>query len=294
LNAVLCILAAGRGSRLGPFTASINKALLPVAHRAAISHIIEKVPEEIEIVVALGYEGEKVAEYCQAAFPTRAFHFVAVDKLNGPGSGPGYSLNCCKPLLHRPFYLCNADTLVTDPFPSLAVNWVGVAPTVDPELYATAEVDSEDRLIDFRDKSPHGYDLAYIGLAGILDWEIFWKQLEKATSQSLDIQYIEAFKDLTAYASGGGVWAVKFDWHDIGTVEGYRSTCLYYDDCPRLGMEKTINEVTYKDQGQLIKLCWDAEKNQRRVHRSRQLAGTEVLSKGVDDKRGQAAYPFLR
>ena len=58
----VCILSAGKGLRLGSLTKSLNKALLPINQKAVISHIIEKLPTDIEIVVAVGYQGEKIRE----------------------------------------------------------------------------------------------------------------------------------------------------------------------------------------------------------------------------------------
>ena len=79
MNDPLVILAAGRGSRLGAYTDAINKALLPVNGKAVISHIIEKMPIESEIVVALGYQGQKVKDYCLMAHVDRNFIFVEVE-----------------------------------------------------------------------------------------------------------------------------------------------------------------------------------------------------------------------
>ena len=58
----LCILAAGSGKRMHPLTKSINKALLPVDSKAAISHVIEKHSPNIEIIIAVNYEKEKIKQ----------------------------------------------------------------------------------------------------------------------------------------------------------------------------------------------------------------------------------------
>ena len=59
----LCILAAGSGERMLPLTKNINKALLPINWKAAISHIIEKHSESTKIVIAVNYEKDKIKEY---------------------------------------------------------------------------------------------------------------------------------------------------------------------------------------------------------------------------------------
>lgn len=83
----VCILAAGAGTRMGESSNHINKAVLPVNGKAVISHIIEKFPNEVEIVIAVGHKKETVIDYLMLAYPERKFTFVEVDKIVGPGDG---------------------------------------------------------------------------------------------------------------------------------------------------------------------------------------------------------------
>ena len=71
MKPALCILTAGIGSRLENLSEHINKGLLPLDNKAVITHMIDKTPKEYEIVVALGYKGNMVREYCEAAHPDR-------------------------------------------------------------------------------------------------------------------------------------------------------------------------------------------------------------------------------
>ena len=80
MNYKVCILAAGIGSRMEPFTQHINKSLLPVDFKAAISHIIEKFDINIEFVVAVGYLKQTVKDYLECAHKERTFKIVEVDK----------------------------------------------------------------------------------------------------------------------------------------------------------------------------------------------------------------------
>ena len=45
-----CILAAGVGSRMGPLSQHVNKAILPINFKAVLSHIIEKFDDNIESI----------------------------------------------------------------------------------------------------------------------------------------------------------------------------------------------------------------------------------------------------
>ena len=76
MKPVLCIVAAGKGTRMGSYAKHINKGLLPINNKAIISDIIDKTPKDFEIVIALGYKSQQVIEYCEAAHPDRTFKFV--------------------------------------------------------------------------------------------------------------------------------------------------------------------------------------------------------------------------
>ena len=76
----VCILTAGVGSRMGHFSESINKGILPINSKAVISYIIEKFPVDTEIVIAVGHKKDTVIDYLELAYPDRIFNFVEVDK----------------------------------------------------------------------------------------------------------------------------------------------------------------------------------------------------------------------
>src|SRR3989338_9307132 len=124
----VCILTAGAGTRMGDFSNHINKAILPVNFKAVISHIVEKFPVDIEIVVAVGHKKETVIDYLTLAYPKRNFSFVEIDKVVGPETGPGYSFLQCKPLLQTPFIFFAADTIVLEEIPVPDHNWFGISP----------------------------------------------------------------------------------------------------------------------------------------------------------------------
>ena len=47
--------------------------------------------------------------------------YVDVDNYDGVGSGPSYSLLCCKERLQEPFVFTSVDTLVTDDIDIMSV-----------------------------------------------------------------------------------------------------------------------------------------------------------------------------
>ena len=95
------IPSAGKGTRLKDLSKHINKALVSVNQKPSISYVVEKFPENIEIVVPLGYKGDDIKDFLEIVYPNRKFSFVDVDLFEGPGSGLGYSLLKCKEILQN-------------------------------------------------------------------------------------------------------------------------------------------------------------------------------------------------
>lgn len=212
----LCILAAGVGSRLGQVGKFLNKSLLVVEEQAAISHILQNFHIDTEVIVAIGYKSNMVKEYCLAAHPDRNFIFVEVDKFEGKGTGPGYSLLQCKQFLQKPFYFITADCVFKDNIPDIDLNWIGTDLTDEPFIYATVDIDDDNNIISFINKNISGFKNCFIGLAGIFDYEIFWKELE--SNSVFDGEVVSAFKNLLLYPT---MKPVNIKWNDIGRLDRY-------------------------------------------------------------------------
>ncbi len=264
INPAICILTAGFGKRLENLTENINKALLPVEDKAIISHIIDLTPKSFDIVVALGYSGNLVKGYLKIAHPDRNFIFVDVDKIDGHGSGPGYSLRSCREHLQRPFYFITADCIV-DNLPSLDTNWLGVFQTGIPELYSTVDFDEQNNIIQFSNKSSDGFEHAFIGLAAIKEYDTFWSELDKNIKSSGEV--VSAFYNIKAYKD---FKAQKLNWTDTGTIDNYikirnnkhslaktTGECLYRinNKCPSCGQntDSKCIKVFSKDISNKIK-----------------------------------------
>lgn len=254
-----CILAAGTGSRLKK---PLHKCLLPVNGCAVISHIIDNTPKNTEFVVAIGYQGQLVKEYCLAAHPARKFTFVEIDVYEGPGSGPGYSLSCCQDRLQQPFYLVCGDCIVLEKLPPLNANWIGLHPVTNTSQWSTALVE-DGKVVKFMNKSAEGYPFAWIGLAGIKDYQTFWQQLHGP-------EVVSAFQNPQVYPLLGK----NFTWYDTGTPENYAATCV------GLGMAKEIGESTYHIENRCVKVFVDSEVCKNRIQRASILPVPPILYRG--------------
>jgi NDP-sugar pyrophosphorylase family protein/mannose-6-phosphate isomerase-like protein (cupin superfamily) len=245
------ILAAGLGSRLKKNTKSKNKALVPINNKAIISHIIEKFPHSYDIVIAVGYKKQSLIEYCNIAHSDRNINFIQVDKWEDSNVGPGYTALKCKEHLQRPFYIITADCLVDGDIPKLDGNWLAVHPTAYPEKYSTIKVDENSNIIELVNKSENGFDNAFIGLAAIWDYSIFWKQLALNTNNS---ELVSAWYSPKSYPS---LKSKSVKWFDTGNLDDIEKAKEHFKDKP-LSLHKEIDEITYKIANKFLKFNSDA------------------------------------
>ena len=278
-NYKVCILAAGVGSRMGAVSENINKAVLPVNFKGAISYIVEKFPKEIEFVIALGHKKETIKDYLALAHPERKFTFVDVDRYMGPGTGPGYSLLQCKNSLQSPFIFFAADTLVLEEVPPPDKNWFGIAPVKKTEDYCTVKI-KNNLICQLDDKVKVDNKFAFIGLAGVYDYQDFFDSLEKDKEiKGGEIQVSNGFKKLIEKK----LVPIGFTWFDTGTMENYIETNKNFSgDSKKFDFSKG-NEFIYFVNGRVIKYFANETIANNRYERSKILKG---LCPEIEAKKG--------
>lgn len=265
----VCILAAGVGGRMGSLSDYVNKAILPVDFKAVISHIIEKFPKEIEIVIALGHKKETITDYISLAHPSRKITYVNVDKYMGPGTGPGYSLLQCKDHLQCPFIFFTADTLVLEDIPPPIENWYGIAQVKETENYCTVKI-KNNLIVQLDDKIKTNNKFAFIGLAGIRDYDVFFNAFEKNNEIiSGEIQTSNGFKKLIEKR----LVPHNFTWFDTGNIEGYIETNKSFSgENTKFDFSKG-DQFLYFINGRVIKYFADLDIVKKRCKRAEYLKG---------------------
>lgn len=259
LKPAFCIVSSGKGTRMHHLTENINKALLPIAGKAVISHIIEKIPIDYDIIITTGYKSESLIEYVDACYPNRNITYVNVPDYDALHSGPGASLLKCKELLQRPFYFSTVDCLITEELPFLDSDWIGISPTSIPDIYSTVKIENQ-KVIDFKNKSKDGYDYAFIGLSSIYNYKKFWETLEMNINDSGEM--VRVYMSLNNYSYKTKI----LDWHDTGTIDSYiNAKKIIEKDFHSL--EKT-DEYFYEVDGKIIKMFNDQKICDNRVKRS--------------------------
>jgi len=227
----LLITTSGTGSRLGEVTKHTNKALVPIAGRPTISHILDLYDPSIPIVITLGYLAEQVREFFANNYQDRTITFVTVDPYEGPGSSLGYSLLRTEPLLQSPFIFHACDTILTQDAPSPDRNWAaGYAPPagMDTGQYRTQQIVG-GQITALLEKGEPGFQAIHIGVTGIASYTEFWETLHALYESKpedtgwSDVHVVDAMikKDIPFHS-------VLFDpWLDTGNLNALAATQGY-------------------------------------------------------------------
>ena len=251
---------------MGALGQKLNKALHAIDGKAIISHIIEKFPQEAEFVIGVGFLSEQVRQYVRIAHEDRQITFVEVDNYEGPGSGPGYSLLCCRKHLQKPFYFVSCDTLWDNVLDwSMADNWLGVARVTPAESsnYCNLRI-LGDRVVELRDKA-YVDDVAFqafVGLCYIKDFTVFWAALKNDKTVAGEHQISNGINALIEKTL---VQARAIEWTDVGDADKYKKTVGRYENYDFSKQDEALFIVNRK----VIKFFVDTTVTQRRVQKSK-------------------------
>jgi dTDP-glucose pyrophosphorylase len=279
---LVCLLAAGRGTRMDFADGALHKALVPLGNRAVLTHVIEAFPPDARFVVAVGHLAEQVRAYLALAHPDRDVRIVDVPNYDGPGSGPGCSLLACAEHLDEPFALTAADAIVTGLPPLDGPSWMGVSPVADPLSYLTLETDAAERVVGFQERTGPSA-LAFVGVAWIAEPAPFVAAARAAATEG-ELQVTPGFAGLLA--AGAPIQAVACDWLDAGTTATYAEARRRFAEAPSGG--RSPSDVTYLLPERVVKWFRDPAGADHRVARARDLG--DAVPPTITAPAGWLAY----
>ena len=238
----VCIKAAGVGSRLS-ICNGLHKSLIPINKKSILSRIIDLFPPNTEFIILVGYKKEQIKAFLDITYPKLNIKYVEIKKFQGIGSGPGYSLLQAKKFLNCPFIFMACDTIVLEKPPPPLENWIGISESKTSKEYLIAEI-NENKVTAYYDKKDKNFIYkkslkyankkkqmfnAFIGLAGIRDFKVFWKGLE--SDKVLSNGEIQVTSGLKALIKEPFFTAVKnFTWIDTGSNKSYSDARKYFKD----------------------------------------------------------------
>lgn len=255
-----CILAAGIGSRNNSIS-GLHKGLLPIQNMAMISHVINKFDKEKEIIITVGHLAEQIKSYVKFIHYDKKIKFIEIDKFSGEGSGPGYSLLQCKKELQCPFVFAPIDTFVDEEIKfDVNNNWIGVVKISKQDSKKYCLVHGKKKL----ESIYYGEgDMAYNGIAGIFDYQDFWKELEKPNLINKEHQVTTGFEGLKDVE-------LKYfeNLHDTGTEESYKNVKKKFSK--EIVFPKN-DETIFIDNEKVIKYFFNKTKCGNRIKRVKYL-----------------------
>ncbi|WP_428091316.1 sugar phosphate nucleotidyltransferase [Candidatus Pollutiaquabacter sp.] len=140
------IPVAGIGSKLRPHTHTQPKALVPVAGKPILSHIVDNLIEAgmREFIFIVGYLGDKVEEYIHSNYPGIIKHFIIQEPREGTGHAVWLARHLVNPgdelviALGDTIFDVNLREVLSSETSALAVKRVD-----DPRTFGVAELDED-------------------------------------------------------------------------------------------------------------------------------------------------------
>jgi NDP-sugar pyrophosphorylase family protein len=267
------ITTSGIGSRLGNITKNINKSLIRIGDKFAISYIIEKYDlNNTRFVITLGYYGYLVKEFLEIAYKNAYFEFVTVDNYDKPGSSLAYSLLQAKNVLQCPFtfYCCDSIVLDSIQYPEPSENMIYVSKSDDTNSYSSINV-LNDKIIKFNYKGEINCDFVYTGVSHIANYNEYWKTLQSLydlNTTNKELGDIELFNSLIQQ-NITFKYKILNKWYDTGNMKTYTNAINYFK-CSYDILYKNDESICFFDN-KVIKFFSDKKKNIDRVTRGKSL-----------------------
>jgi choline kinase len=225
------IPTSGVGSRLGDFTKNTNKSLVRIGDAPSITRVLQHYPKDCTFVITLGHYGDHVRQYLEIAHPELKFEFIEVVNYKGPGSSLGHSILHAKDVLQEPFVYNACDALLMNskhPHPIQNKIYGNERPSSN---YYDSFITSGEKVSSMHFKGAMHSKMAYIGVADIKDYEIFWNRLEELYNSKPEDSSLNDFAVLKSLLE-----SFEFElygcstnnWHDMGNVQSLKEARKAY------------------------------------------------------------------
>ncbi len=228
------IPVAGFGTRLRPHTFTLPKALLHVAGKPILGHILDQVKELgiKDVVLILGYLGNKIKDYVETNYPEMNFAFAQQDK----PMGPGHAIFLAEPFVKKDekILIIFGDTIfVGDMKKGLKTTKDGalaVKRVEDPRRFGVVEMKGE-KIVDVIEKPDILKPMdAMIGIYFINNTKLLFEALNEMIKTDRktkgEFYLTDAFKIMLE--KGADMTTFQMDgWFDCGKPETLLATNRY-------------------------------------------------------------------
>lgn len=151
----IIIPVAGIGSKLRPHTHTQPKALVPVAGKPILSHIVDYLVQGgfKDFIFIIGYLGDKIESYIRTKYPELQSTFIVQE----PREGSGHAVWLAKEKLNpeEELLILLGDTIIDFDLSLLMKmpdSAIGLKKVEDPRQFGVAEIDSDGTIIRLEEK----------------------------------------------------------------------------------------------------------------------------------------------
>ncbi|MGD9546968.1 MAG: sugar phosphate nucleotidyltransferase [Candidatus Krumholzibacteriia bacterium] len=223
------IPAAGIGTRLRPHTLNKPKALLPVAGKPILAHIMDDLTDAgIEgFVLIVGYHGEEVRRWFERERPGLDITFVEQKQR----LGLGHAIWTAREALgDQAFFCILGDTILKADYAALLGSdrsLIAVREVADPRRFGVVEMagDRVARFVEKPDVPPS--NLAIVGAYLFRDAPALWSGLDRVVTGDVRTKGEYQLTDALQFMVEGGVHftiAPVTDWYDCGKPDTWLET----------------------------------------------------------------------
>jgi len=220
------IPVAGIGSRLRPHTHTQPKALVPVAGKPILGHIIDSLKEVgiNEFIFVIGYLGDKIQSYVVEKYPELKKSFV----VQAQKEGIGHAIWTAKEMVNDndQLLIVLGDTIFDvhlQEFVDLPYSTVGVKKVDDPRNFGVVESDEDGYITRLVEKPmiPKS-NMAMVGLYKIKEGKLLMETLDENIHKNLRTHNEFQLTDALMHMVEKGVKIQSFkveEWYDCGKKE---------------------------------------------------------------------------
>ena len=224
------IPAAGVGTRLRPHTHTLPKALLYVAGKPIIAHILDDVVplKPSTIVLIVGYKGELIEEWVRKQYPTLPVEFVYQTERRGIG----HAIDLARAAADtgEPLLIVLGDTIIKTDLNAVVTqptNVLGVKEVGDPRRFGVCEVSGGriSRLVEKPENPPS--NLALVGLyflrRGTGLFQAVRETIERNITTNNEYQITDALELMIERGEEFAPFVID-EWFDCGKPEAMLET----------------------------------------------------------------------
>ncbi len=225
------IPVAGIGSKLRPHTHTQPKALVPVAGKPILSHIVDSLISSglTDFIFIIGYLGEKIESYIKTTYPKINTTFV----LQEPREGTGQAVYLCKKHIKDDdeLFIALGDTIFDvqlDDVIHHGGSMLGVKKVNDPRNFGVAELEEECFIRNLVEKPPiPKSNLALVGLYKIKEAKLLFESLAHIIKEEIRTQgefhLTDAIMEMIRRGAKIKTFPVE-NWYDCGNRESLLET----------------------------------------------------------------------